>query len=391
MKKTLRDINVFGKRVLVRVDFNVPLRDGKVGDDRRIVATLPTINYLRERDARVILISHLGRPKGKRVDELTLEPVARHLSQILGIPIHFVSVSIGPEAEEVANRLRPGEVMLLENIRFYPGEEKNDPEFARELAKLADIYVNDAFGTAHRAHASTVGVPACGLPSVVGFLMERELEMLGRLLSKPAHPFVAVLGGAKVKDKIGVVKNLLPRVDHLVIGGGMAFTFLKAKGLEIGKSLLDEKHLPMVVELLGEEKIVLPEDIVVVKEIEPTAPSKVVYSNEMAPDDIGVDIGPQTQKEFAKIISEAKTIFWNGPMGIFEMSPFSVGTLAIAKAISENKGAISVVGGGDSASAVEKLGFSSVITHISTGGGASLEFMEGKILPGVAIIEDVGS
>jgi len=387
-KKTVKDIDVTGKRVLMRVDFNVPLgEDGSILDDRRIRAALPTIEYLLDKGAKLILVSHLGRPKG--IDPaFKMDNVARRLSELLGKPVVKLDSCVGPEVKQVVDKMAPGDVVMLENVRFYEGETKNDPEFARQLAELADVYVNDAFGTAHRAHASTEGVTKY-LPAVAGFLMEKELEFLGKVISDPDKPFVVILGGAKVSDKIGVIENLLDKADHLLIGGGMLFTFLKAKGLEIGKSLLDAEHLDYakgVLEKAG-DKIVLAEDVVVADKIAPDASYKTVSVEDIPPDWIGVDIGPRTVETFTRYIKNAKTIFWNGPMGIYEIDIFAEGTKGVAKAVAESS-ALSIVGGGDIAAALEELSYADKISHISTGGGASLEFIEGKELPGVAALQD---
>lgn len=387
-KKTVRDIDIEGKRVLMRVDFNVPLgSDGSILDDRRIRAALPTIEFILEKGAKLILVSHLGRPKG--VDPaLKMDNVAHRLSELLGKPVRKLDACVGPEVEKAVAEMQPGDVIMLENIRFYEGETKNDPEFARQLAQLADVYVNDAFGTAHRAHASTEGV-AKYLPAVAGFLMEKELNFLGKVLSEPEKPFVVIMGGAKVSDKIGVIENLVDKADVLLIGGGMLFTFLKAKGLEIGKSLLDEEHLSYAQGLLEKagDKIVLAEDVVVADKVAPDASFRVVSIEEIPADWIGVDIGPRAVETFSNYIKDAGMIFWNGPMGIYEIAPFSEGTKGIAKALAESKG-LSIVGGGDIAAALEELGFADKISHISTGGGASLEFLEGRTLPGVAVLLD---
>jgi len=392
-KKTVKEIDVKGKRVLVRVDFNVPMEDGKITDETRIVASLPTLEYLKEQGARVILMSHLGRPKGRPDPALRLDPVAARLGELLGIPVRKVDDCIGDEVEEAARALGPGEFLLLENLRFHPEEEANDPEFARTLARLGDVYVNDAFGAAHRAHASTEGV-AHYLPAVAGLLLARELEVLGKALESPDRPFVAILGGAKVGDKIGVIENLVSKVDVLVIGGGMAYTFLKAKGLEVGRSLLDESRIDYAKELLaraekGEIRLVLPEDVVVADSFAPDANSRVVPVDAIPADWEGMDIGPRTREAIAQVVKNAKTILWNGPMGVFEFAAFSHGTRAVAQAVADS-GAFSIVGGGDSAAAVQQAGLADKISHVSTGGGASLEFLEGKELPGVAALMDAG-
>ena len=386
MKKTVRDVEVEGKRVLVRVDFNVPLAEGKVTDDTRIRAALPTINYLLEHGARVILMSHLGRPKGKVVDELRLDPVAERLAELLGKPVRKLDDCVGPEVEAAVAEMRSGDVALLENTRFYSEDESNDPAFARKLASLADIFVNDAFGAAHRAHASTVGV-AEHLPSVAGFLMEKEIAFLGQALTAPKHPFVAVLGGAKVSDKIGVIDNLLTKVDALLIGGGMANTFLKAQGYEIGQSLVEDDSLDVARETLERagERLALPVDVVVADQFDAEAESKVVPVDQVPEDWRILDIGPETVELFKQKLAGAKTVVWNGPMGVFEFPRFAVGTEAIARILA-GSGATTIIGGGDSVAAVEQAGLADKMTHISTGGGASLEFLEGKELPGVAAL-----
>jgi len=395
-KKTIEDIDVKGKRVLVRVDFNVPQDEtGKITDDRRIRAALPTIQYLINQGAKVILASHLGRPKGKPEDreKFTLKPVAERLSELLGKPVTLAPDCVGPEVEKMVHAMKDGDVLLLENVRFHPEEEKNDPEFAKQLASLAEVYVNDAFGTAHRAHASTEGVTQY-LPGVAGYLMQKEIEYLGGALANPKRPFIAVLGGAKVKDKIPVIENLVGKVDKLIIGGGMAYTFLKAQGREIGQSLLDADSLDFCREMLAKvgDKILLPVDVVVADgnpfEKGPDAvQTKVVPVDAIPADWQGVDIGPETQKRFAEAVKGAGTVVWNGPMGIFEFEKFAVGTRAMAQALADSA-AVTIVGGGDSAAAVEQLGFADKMTHISTGGGASLEFLEGRVLPGVAALQD---
>ncbi len=389
-KQTVRDIEVGGKRVLVRADFNVPLEDGRITDDRRIREALSTITYLRERGARVILCSHLGRPKGKVVEGLRLDPAAARLSELLGYPVRKTNDAVGPDVEAAVTALGPGEVLLLENLRFHPEEEANDPIFARRLAGLADLYVNDAFGTAHRAHASTVGV-AQYLPAVAGFLMEKELEHLGAILDRPARPFVAILGGKKVEDKIPVIRHLLTTADALLLGGAMAYTFLRARGLQVGRSLVEPEMIDLAKDLMAdaarrEVTFELPVDVVVAQS--PAAgPTRTVPVTAMPVEWMGVDTGPRTREHFATFVRRAGTIFWNGPMGIFEVDAFAEGTRALARALAETK-AITVVGGGDTAAAVEEAGVADHITHISTGGGASLEFMEGKVLPGLAVLND---
>lgn len=383
-KKTIRDVNVRGKRVLVRCDFNVPLEGGAITDDRRITEAIPTIRALIAEGGRVILASHLGRPKGV-TPEFSLKPVADRLSELLDQKVPLLADSVGPDVQSACGTLENGKVLLLENVRFHPEEEANDPEFARQLASLAEIYVNDAFGTAHRAHASTEGV-AHLIPGYAGFLMEKEIKYLGQALENPGRPFVAVLGGAKVKDKIAVIDNLLPKVDQLLIGGGMAFTFLKALGLNIGKSLLDESNLGYAEIVLNQtDKIVLPHDIVACTELKPDAATSVVTSDAIADNQIGADIGPETAAQFSSLVRNAGTVVWNGPMGVFEMEPFANGTRSLAKAMAESDG-VTIVGGGDSAAAVEKFGYADKVSHVSTGGGASLEFLEGKVLPGIAAL-----
>jgi phosphoglycerate kinase len=390
-KLSVRDLDVRGRRVLVRVDFNVPMEQGRITDDKRIKAALPTITHLVKQQARVILMSHLGRPKGQVVEEYRLDPVAKRLGELLGQDVIKVDDCIGPEAQEAVEALAPGEVCLLENLRFHPGETKNDPDFAAALASLGDLYVNDAFGAAHRAHASTVGVARL-VPAAAGLLMEKELKCLGQLLQDPARPFIAVLGGAKVADKIGVIRNLLTRVDALLIGGGMAYTFLKAKGLDVGQSLLDAEHVELAGELLEAAAargvdLELPEDVVAADRLAEDASRQVVSVSEIPSTWMGLDIGPRTRERFADIIAGAKTVVWNGPMGVFELAPFAQGTFAIAQAMAKLDG-FTVVGGGDSAAAVEQAGLAEAMDHVSTGGGASLEFLEGLELPGVAALQD---
>jgi phosphoglycerate kinase len=387
-KMTVRDLEPAGKRVLVRCDFNVPIKDGQITDDRRIVESLPTIECLLEQGARVVLCSHLGRPDGAPDPKYSLAPVARRLTELLGQEVLLVPDCVGPGVESRVNSLAPGQVLLLENVRFHKGETDNDPAFAAQLARLADIYVNDAFGTAHRAHASTEGV-AHLLPSVAGFLIMKELKFLGGALQHPERPFTAVLGGAKVADKIKVIDALLPKVDHLLIGGGMAFTFLKARGLEIGKSLLDQESLEFARRTMDENpaKVLLPADVVVTKDLKSGAGARTCRVEEIAPDEVGADIGPTTAKTFDHVIKSSGTVVWNGPMGVFEVPEFANGTRAVAQAMADSD-CVSIVGGGDSAAAVEQLGLADRMTHVSTGGGASLEFLEGRTLPGIAALLD---
>jgi phosphoglycerate kinase len=388
--RTVEDLDdLKGRRVFVRVDFNVPLEDGNVADDLRITSTLPTIELLRDDGAALVLASHLGRPKGKIVDELRLDPVAARLEEVGGFPLHKLDTVTGEEAQAACATLKPGQIVLLENLRFDPGEEANDPAFADALASLADAYVNDAFGAAHRAHASVVGV-AERLPGAAGLLMKKEVEVLSRLLEGPDKPFVAILGGVKVSDKLGVVRSLLDRVDALLIGGAMAFTFLAAQGGEVGESLVEDEHLDEVTETmkLAEEKgvvIVLPEDAVVAPEADVSARTETVPADRIPRGLKGLDVGPRTVEEFARVLAEARTVFWNGPMGVFELEPFALGTRGVAQAVAGAK-AFTVVGGGDSVAAIRRLGFEKSVDHLSTGGGASLEFLEGKELPGVAVL-----
>ena len=387
-KKTVRDIDVRGKRVLVRVDFNVPLEEGRVSDDTRIRAELPTIQYLLDKQAKVILASHLGRPKGKVDPTFSLRPVAARLSELLGQPVQLAPDCVGSAVERIVAELQPGQTLLLENLRFHPEEEKNDSGFAAKLAALADIFVNDAFGTAHRAHASTEGV-ARYLPAVAGFLMQRELDFLGRALTAPEHPFVAILGGAKVSDKIGVINNLLGKVDRLLIGGGMANTFLKAQGYEVGSSLVENQAMDIARSLLERAggKLLLPVDVVVADAFDANASSKLVPASQVPEGWRILDIGPQTVRDYREALADARTVVWNGPMGVFEFAKFAKGTIAIAQALAELN-ATTIIGGGDSAAAVEAADVADKITHISTGGGASLEFLEGQELPGVAALLD---
>ena len=392
-KKTIRDIDLKGKRVIVRVDFNVPQdKEGKITDDNRIVGALPTIKYLVDQNAKVVLMSHLGRPKGEFNMKYSLAPAALRLSELLGRPVKMAKDVIGEDADRVVASLKEGEVCLLENLRFHNEEEKNDPDFAKKLSSYGDIYVNDAFGTAHRAHASTEGV-AHYLPAVSGFLIEKELKFLGGAVEHPDRPFVAILGGAKVSDKIGVINNLLEKVDVLIVGGGMAYTFIKAQGGEIGKSLLEADRLEYALEMIEKAKakgvkLLLPEDSVAADAYSNDANIQVVDSYKIPEGYLGLDIGPKAQKAFAEAIRGAKTVVWNGPMGVSEMSNFAAGTVAVAKAMAESE-AVTIIGGGDSAAAVVQLGFGDKMSHISTGGGASLEFLEGLELPGVAALNDL--
>jgi phosphoglycerate kinase len=391
-KKTIKDVDVKGKRVFCRVDFNVPMQDGNVTDDTRIRAALPTIRYLSEHGAKVILASHLGRPKGQVVEELRLTPVAKRLSELLQKNIRKSNESYGDEVKAEIAKMEDGDILLLENVRFHPGEEKNDPELAKAFAELADIYVNDAFGAAHRAHASTEGI-AHYLPAVAGLLMEKELEALGNALSNPERPFTAIIGGAKVKDKIGVIDNLLDKVDNLIIGGGLAYTFVKAKGYEVGKSLLEEDKIELANDFMrkAEEKGVnfyMPIDVVVADDFSETANTKVVSIEEIPSDWEALDIGPETRKKYREVVLNSKLVIWNGPMGVFEMDTFAEGTKAVAQALADAKDTYTIIGGGDSAAAVKKFHLAEKMDHVSTGGGASLEFMEGKQLPGVVALND---
>ena len=383
--RTLRDLDVNGKRVLVRCDFNVPLEDGAITDDRRITEALHTIKHLIEHQAKVILCSHLGRPKGV-TPEFSLRPVADRLTELLSQKVELLPDCVGDLVAQKVAQMEPGEAVLMENVRFHPEEEKNDPEFAKQLAANAEAFVNDAFGTAHRAHASTEGV-AHILPSAAGFLIEKEMKYLGDAIGNPERPYIAIMGGAKVKDKIDVIESLLPKVDRLLIGGGMIFTFLKAKGWEIGKSLLDAESLEYAQRLMSDnpDKLVLPTDIVVAPEFKEDSPASIVPADQIPADQLGMDIGPATQRAYAEIVHGAKTVVWNGPMGVFEWDSFASGTMAVAKALAECPGT-TVVGGGDSAAAIEKFGLSEQVSHVSTGGGASLEFLEGKVLPGIAAL-----
>ena len=390
-KKSVTDIDLKGKKVLLRCDFNVPMATGVITDDTRITASLPTIRYILEQGAAIILCSHLGRPKGEYVPDQSLMPIAKRVSVLLGKKVKMATDIVGPSAQKMAAELQPGELMMLENVRFDKREEKNDPEFAKELASLADVFVFDAFGACHRAHASTAGVAAY-LPAVCGFLIEAELKGIGGALENPKRPLVAVLGGAKVADKIGVIDNLIKKADTLIIGGGMAYTFMKAQGGNIGKSLLDEGNIEYAKDAMARAtaknvKLLLPEDTVTAEEFAPDAEPETYPTWRIPEDRMGMDIGKRTRVIFADEIRRAGTVIWNGPMGVFEFDPFSYGTRAIANAMAECKGT-TVIGGGDSVSAVEQFGLSKHMTHISTGGGASLEFMEGKELPGIACLMD---
>lgn len=390
-KKSIRDVELSGKKVFVRVDFNVPLENGKITDDTRIRETVPTIQYLIERGAKVILASHLGRPKGKVVEELRLNPAAVRLSELLGKPVAKADEAIGDAVKAQVAAMKDGDVLLLENVRFYEGEEKNDPALAKAFAELADLYVNDAFGAAHRAHASTEGI-AQYLPAVSGLLMEKELAVLGKALSDPERPFTAIIGGSKVKDKIDVINKMLEIADNVIIGGGLTYTFLKAQGNEIGKSLVDNEKLDLALGFIEKAKknnvkLLLPVDIVVADDFSAEANTKVVEVTNIPADWEGLDIGPKTREVYAETIRNSKLVVWNGPMGVFELEPFAGGTRAVAEACAETAG-YTVIGGGDSAAAVEKFGLGSKMDHISTGGGASLEFMEGKALPGVVALND---
>ncbi len=390
-KQTIQDVIVAGKKVFVRVDFNVPMKDGVITNDTRVRATLPTLNYLLEQGAALILGSHLGRPKGQRVAEFSLAPVAARLSELLGREVKLAPDCIGEEVAKMAADLKAGEVLLLENLRFHKEEEKNDPDFAKALASLADVAVNDAFGVSHRAHASVEGITNF-IPAVAGYLMEKEIKFVGQAVANPTRPFVAIIGGAKVSDKIGVIDNLLTKVDTLIIGGGMANTFVAAQGYSVGKSLLEEDKIELAKTLIAKAKetgvnLLLPTDMVVADRFAADADHKNVAIDAIPADWMALDIGTETAKTYAAALADAKTVVWNGPMGVFEMDAFAHGTTAVAKAVAASD-ATSVVGGGDSISALQKTGLSDQITHISTGGGASLEFLEGKVLPGIAALAD---
>lgn len=393
-KKTVKDIDVAGKRVFCRVDFNVPMDQGVITDDTRIRAALPTIQYLIEQGAKVILASHLGRPKEDNKDQFRMNPIAIRLSELLGRPVHKCDEVIGSEVETMVNKLQEGDVLLLENVRFHAGETKNDRELSKTFAVLADVFVNDAFGTAHRAHSSTAGI-AEFIPAVAGFLMERELEFLGNALANPDRPFTAIIGGAKVKDKIGVIENLLDKVDTLLVGGGLANTFIKAKGYEVGNSLVEDDKLDVAKSLMAKAeqkgiRFLIPEDVVVADAFDNQATTQVVDVADIEAGWQALDIGPKTMDTYSKaVIQESRLVVWNGPMGVFEMDAFAVGTNAVARACAEST-ATTIIGGGDSVAAIEQAGLAEYITHISTGGGASLEFMEGKELPGVAVLQEKG-
>lgn len=392
-KKTLKDYDYAGKKVLVRCDFNVPLADGKITNDKRIVESLPTIKFLIENKARVILLSHLGRPKGQAKPEFSLKPVADRLEELLCQEVFFLADDkvVSDKVREEVNKLADGQVALLENTRYVAGEEKNDPEFSKDLASLGDYYVNDAFGTSHRAHASNVGL-ASNLPSAVGFLVQKEIDIMAKSIEEPKRPFIAILGGAKVSDKIGVIENLLKKVDKIIIVGAMANTFLKAQGKELGKSLVEDDKLDLARELMEKAKdskvdLLLPVDALVVDEIKEGIASQVVSVDQIPADKMLVDIGPKTLEEIEKALAGAKTVVWNGPAGVFEVDDFAKGTFGIAKALAELDGT-TIIGGGDSAAAIEKAGLADKVSHVSTGGGASLELLEGKDLPGISAIED---
>ncbi|UCB51627.1 MAG: phosphoglycerate kinase [Candidatus Zixiibacteriota bacterium] len=395
-KLTIDDIELKGRNILVRVDFNVPLSEtGEVADDKRIVASLPTIRKILQDGGKAILISHLGRPKGKKVPEMSLAPAAKRLESLLGRPIRFVNDCLGPDVEKAVSELKPGECLLLENLRYYKEETDNDPEFAKKLANLGEAFINDAFGTAHRAHASTEGVTKYIKQSAAGYLMQKELKYLGMALADPQRPFVAILGGAKISGKIDVISNLMDKVDAILIGGGMAFTFFRAMGKEIGKSLLESDKIDLAREILSkaaEKKVsfMLPRDVVVAEEAKEDAATHVVGIEAIPPDLQGLDIGPKTVEAFSRELAKAKTVVWNGPMGVFEFDKFAAGTIKVAEELARitEKGATTIVGGGDSASAVARAGLKDKLSHISTGGGASLEFLEGKTLPGVAALTD---
>lgn len=391
-KKSIRDIDVKGKRVFCRVDFNVPMKNGEVTDDARIRAAVPTIKLLADQGAKVILASHLGRPKGEVVEELRLDPVAKRLSDLLHKEVQKTDAVYGDEPEKAVENMEDGGIILLENVRFEAGEEKNDGGLSKQFASLADVFVNDAFGAAHRAHASTAGV-AEHIPAVAGLLMEKELDVLGKAMESPERPFTAIIGGAKVKDKIGVIDNLLDKVDNLVIGGGLAYTFVKAKGFEVGKSLLEEDKIDLAKQFMEKAekngvKLYLPEDVTVADDFGEHANTKIVAIDDIPSDWEALDIGPRTIETFKNVVRDSKLVIWNGPMGVFELEKFALGTRGVAEALAEAEGTYTVIGGGDSAAAVEKFGYADKMDHMSTGGGASLEFIEGKELPGVTALND---
>jgi len=396
-KLFIDDLNLKGKRVLVRVDFNVPLDENlNITDDIRIVSALPTIKKIIHDGGKAILMSHLGRPKGERIEKFSLKPVALRLSELLNQEVKFAPDCIGEEVKKIVNEMKEGDVVLLENLRFHSGETKNDPEFAKQLAELGEVYINDAFGTAHRAHASTEGVTKYIDQCAAGYLMQKEIEFLGNAVNKPVRPFTAILGGAKISGKIDVIKSLFQKVDNLIIGGGMAFTFFKAMGYEIGKSLLEEEKIDLAKEILEKAErtkmsFLLPMDVVVANEFSNDTEFEIVDVENIPPGKMGLDIGPKSVELFKKVIMNSKTVVWNGPMGVFEFDNFAKGTFAIAEALAEatGNGAITIIGGGDSAAAIKKAGLSNKVSHVSTGGGASLEFLEGKTLPGIAALTDV--
>jgi phosphoglycerate kinase len=391
-KKSIKDINVNGKKVFIRVDYNVPMDEElNITNDTRIRATLPTLNYLLEQNAALVIACHLGRPKGERVAKFSVEPVAKRLAELIGKEVKFASDCVGPEAEKAAAALKPGEILLLENLRYHKEEEKNDPAFSKQLAALADVAVNDAFGVSHRAHASVEGITKY-IETVAGFLMEKEIKFVGQTVANPERPFVAIIGGAKVSDKIGVISNLLEKVDTLIIGGGMAHTFDAAKGYEIGKSICEPDKYALALDLLKQAeakgvKVVLPVDLVIADKFAPDANTRIVDVDKVDPEWEALDSGPKTSELYAAALKDAKTVIWNGPMGVFEMDAFAKGTEAVAQAVADSS-AVSIVGGGDSIAALKKTGLSDKITHISTGGGATLEFLEGKVLPGIAALAD---
>lgn len=388
-KKTVEDIDVGGKRVLVRVDFNVPIEDGKVADDTRMEAAMPTINYLLDQGAALILCSHLGRPKGQVDPALSLKPVAEHLDKMINVPVSFAEDCIGPEAESAAEALQPGQILVLENTRFHAGEKANDTDMARQLASLADVFVNDAFGTAHRAHASNVGVTEY-LPTVAGYLIEKEIEYLGNALENPERPFVAILGGAKISGKIEAISSLLEKADQILIGGGIANTFFKAKGYSLGDSLVEDDALDIADELLekGGDVLHLPVDVVIADKFDADAESKTMDVGDVPDGWQILDLGPKTVEMYADIVAQAKTVAWNGPLGVFEFEKFAQGTFGVAQAVADSP-AVSIIGGGESAAAIRKSGLTEQVSHVSTGGGASLQMLEGKELPGLAAVEDL--